>query len=78
MATMLTAIEAALAAARAETSRPTLILIRTHIGYGSPEQDSFKAHGSPLGVDDVRKTKQNLGWPVEPPSSFQTRRAADA
>jgi transketolase len=43
-----------------------LILVRTHIGYGSPEQDSFKAHGSPLGVDDVRKTKQTLGWPTEP------------
>ena len=42
--------------------------MRTHIGYGSPnKQDSFKAHGSPLGVDDVRKTKQNLGWPTEPP-----------
>ncbi len=55
-------------AARAETARPSLILVRTHIGYGSPEQDSFKAHGSPLGVDDVRKTKQNLGWPAEPAS----------
>ena len=60
------AIEGALQQARAETQRPTLILIRTHIGYGSPEQDSYKAHGSPLGVEDVRKTKQNLGWPVEP------------
>ena len=62
----LAAIDAALAAARAETARPSLILVRTHIGYGSPEQDSFKAHGSPLGVDDVRKTKQKLGWPTEP------------
>ena len=61
-----TAIDAALQAARAETGRPSLILIRTHIGYGSPEQDSFKAHGSPLGADDVRKTKQNLGWPTAP------------
>ncbi|BBF63844.1 transketolase [Acidithiobacillus ferridurans] len=60
------AIEAALTAARAETARPSLILVRTHIGFGSPEQDSFKAHGSPLGVDDVRKTKQKLGWPTEP------------
>ena len=60
-------IDAALNAARAETTRPSLILIRTHIGFGSPEQDSFKAHGSPLGVEDVKKTKQNLGWPVEPP-----------
>jgi len=60
------AIDAALQAACDETSRPSLILVRTHLGYGSPEQDSFKAHGSPLGEADVRKTKQNLGWPVEP------------
>ena len=60
------AIDAALKAARDETSRPSLILVRTHLGYGSPEQDTFEAHGSPLGVDNVRKTKQNLGWPVEP------------
>jgi transketolase len=62
----LAALDAAIEAARAETARPSLILVRTHIGYGSPEQDSFKAHGSPLGVDDVRKTKQKLGWPTEP------------
>jgi transketolase len=60
------AIHAALRAAREDTSRPSLILERTHIGYGSPEQDSYKAHGSPLGVEDVKKTKQKLGWPVEP------------
>jgi transketolase len=62
----LAALDAAIEAARAETARPSLILVRTHIGYGSPEQDSFKAHGSPLGPDDVRKTKQKLGWPTEP------------
>ena len=62
----LAAIDTALQAARAETTRPSLILVRTHIGYGSPEQDSFKAHGSPLGAEDVRKTKRNLGWPTEP------------
>ncbi len=61
------AIGAALAQARTETARPSLILVNTLIGFGSPEQDSFKAHGSPLGVEDVRKTKENLGWPVEPP-----------
>ncbi len=60
------AIDAALAAASAETARPSLILVRTHLGFGSPEQDSFKAHGSPLGVADVAKTKEKLGWPVEP------------
>lgn len=62
----LAAIDSALQAARAQTARPSLILVRTHIGYGSPEQDTFKAHGSPLGVDGVRKTKQHLGWPIEP------------
>ena len=42
--------------------------MRTHIGYGSPHKhDSFEAHGSPLGVDEVRLTKERLGWPTEPP-----------
>ncbi|MDY0747619.1 transketolase [Paucibacter sp. R3-3] len=63
----LDAIDAALAAARDETGRPTLILVRTHLGFGSPLQDSFKAHGSPLGADNVKKTKAALGWPAEPP-----------
>ena len=64
----LAAIDAALQAARAEPARPSLILVRTHIGYGSPhKQDTFEAHGSPLGVDEVRLTKQKLGWPTEPP-----------
>ena len=64
----LATIDAALRAARAETARPSLILARTHIGYGSPNKhDSFEAHGSPLGVDEVRLTKQNLGWPTQPP-----------
>jgi len=64
----LDAIDAALQAARAEAGRPSLILVRTHIGYGSPhKQDSFEAHGSPLGVDEVRLTKEALGWPAEPP-----------
>jgi len=62
----LAAIDAALETARAKSTRPTMILVRTHLGYGSPEQDSFKAHGSPLGVDGVKKTKQKLGWPTEP------------
>ncbi|MHB8569713.1 MAG: transketolase [Metallibacterium sp.] len=62
----LAAIEAALQAAHAETTRPSLIAVRTHIGYGSPEQDSFKAHGAPLSDEDVRRTKQALGWPQQP------------
>lgn len=62
------AIDAALHAARAETTRPSLILVRTHIGYGSPhKQDSFESHGSPLGIEEVRLTKQALDWPTEPP-----------
>jgi transketolase len=62
----LDALNAALDKARADTARPSLILVRTHIGYGSPKQDSYKAHGSPLGVEDVKLTKQKLGWPLEP------------
>jgi transketolase len=43
-------------------------MVRTHIGYGSPHrQDTFEAHGAPLGAEEVKLTKQNLGWPVEPP-----------
>ncbi|MGH7757307.1 MAG: transketolase, partial [Vulcanimicrobiaceae bacterium] len=57
-------VDAALAAAKAERAKPSIILVRTHIGYGSPKQDSYKAHGSPLGADDVAKTKQQLGWPT--------------
>jgi transketolase len=63
----LQAIESAIRAAQNETRRPSLILIRTHLGFGSPnKQDSFEAHGSPLGVEEVKLTKQKLGWPVEP------------
>ncbi|MES2148537.1 MAG: transketolase [Pseudomonadota bacterium] len=62
----LAALEQALHTARAETARPSLILVRTHLGYGSPKQDSFEAHGSPLGPEDVRLTKRRLGWPEEP------------
>ena len=57
----------ALAAARAEKERPTLIKIRTTIGYGSPNKaNTHDAHGMPLGPDEVKKTKENLGWPVGP------------
>jgi transketolase len=63
----LEAIERALGAARNETARPSLVLVRTHIGYGSPgKQDTFEAHGSPLGSEEVKRTKQKLGWPAEP------------
>ena len=63
----LKAIEEAVGAAQKEKERPTLILIRTHIGFGSPKQDSFEAHGSPLGKEDTKKTKEKLNWPQEPP-----------
>lgn len=62
----LKAIEDAILAAQKDTERPSLILIRTHIGYGSPKQDSFEAHGSPLGKEDTKLTKEKLGWPLEP------------
>ena len=57
----------ALAAAKAETDRPSLIAVRTHIGFGCPNrQDTSKAHGEPLGVDEVKLAKERLGWPLEP------------
>ncbi|MFW5943128.1 MAG: transketolase [Chloroflexota bacterium] len=60
------AIRAAIDAARAEGERPSLIAIRTHIGYGSPhKQDTASAHGEPLGEEEIRLTKQTLGWPEE-------------
>lgn len=64
----LDAVESAIAAARAEASRPSLIIVRTRIGYGSPnKQDSAKAHGEPLGVDEVALAKKNLGWTATEP-----------
>ena len=61
------AIDAAIAAAKAETGRPSLIAVRTHIGWGSPnKQDTAGAHGAPLGADEVKLTKEAYGWPLEP------------
>ena len=63
----LEAVASAIEAAKQETEKPSLIVARTHIGYGSPnKQDSAEAHGSPLGVEEVRLTKERLGWPLEP------------
>jgi transketolase len=46
------------------TDRPTLIVMDSHIGYGSPhKQDSYEAHGEPLGAEEVKLTKENYGWP---------------
>jgi transketolase len=51
--------------AQLEARRPSLILVRTHIGYGSPhKQDNFSSHGSPLGEDELKATKAALGWPT--------------
>ncbi|MEX0747708.1 MAG: transketolase, partial [Rhodothermales bacterium] len=61
------ALDQAIRRARAETDRPSLIAVRTHIGFGSPtKQDTAAAHGEPLGEDEVRAAKRNLGWPEEP------------
>jgi transketolase len=61
-------IEEAARAAMAVTDRPSLIICRTHIAYGSPnKQDTGEAHGSPLGEEEVRLTKEFYGWPTEPP-----------
>jgi transketolase len=62
------AVDGALTTARLIEDRPSLIVARTHIGYGSPKkQDTFQAHGEPLGADEVRATKRTLGWPEDPP-----------
>jgi len=61
------AVALALQNAREEKDRPSLIAVRTHIGFGSPhKQDTAAAHGEPLGVEEVRLTKEGMGWPVEP------------
>ncbi len=63
----LEALDAAAVAATAETARPSLVVVRTHIGYGSPgKQDSAEAHGAPLGPEEALATRRALGWPLEP------------
>jgi transketolase len=64
----LAAITDALEAARAETGRPTLVALRTYIADPAPtKRNSSKAHGEPLGAEEVRRTKEIMGWPEEPP-----------
>ncbi len=64
----LAALDNAIENAKKETDRPSLVIIRTHIGYGSPnKQDTASAHGSPLGVEEIKLTKQNLGIPSMEP-----------
>ena len=68
-------VTAAIEAARAEKGRPSFIDVHTHIGYGSPHKhDTSAAHGEPLGAEEVRLTKENLGWPVEPSFRCSLRR----
>jgi transketolase len=64
----LEALDRAIVAAKEESNRPSLIIVRSHIAYGSPnKQDTAEAHGAPLGEEEVRLTKVNLGWPwMEP------------
>ena len=78
------ALDTALTAARRVTDRPSLLIVRTHIGYGSPhKQDTAAAHGAALGEEEVKLTKQNLGWPSLDPfyvpeeALAQWRRAGD-
>jgi transketolase len=60
------AIDAAIVQAKSQDEKPTLILLKTHIAFGSPnKQDSSDAHGSPLGKDEIKLTKKNLGWPED-------------
>jgi len=64
----LAALNRAIDAAKAEISRPSLIVVRSHIGYGSPNKhDTAEAHGSALGVDEIKLTKQALGYPSQEP-----------
>jgi transketolase len=61
----LVAIEDAIEAGKADTTRPTLIRVRTVIGYGSPKAGTNKAHGEALGTEAAKATKRNLGWPED-------------
>ncbi|MBS7563944.1 transketolase [Mucilaginibacter sp. Bleaf8] len=58
----LAAIEQAILDAQADTERPTLISVKTIIGFGSPQQGTNKVHGNPLGADNLKKTKEFFGW----------------
>jgi transketolase len=62
------AVDWALGEAKAETTKPSFIRLRTTIGFGAPEkQNTSAAHGNPLGPEEVRAAKSHLGWPQEPP-----------
>ena len=81
----ISALDAAIAKAKAETDKPSLIIVKSHIGFGSPKkQDTADAHGSPLGADEITATKKNLGIPsmepfyVAPEALAHWRRQHDA
>ncbi|TAM76947.1 transketolase [bacterium] len=61
------AVARAIEAAQRVDDRPSLIIVRTTIGYGSPVADSYKSHGEALGKENTEKTKEALGWPLYPP-----------
>lgn len=61
----LEALKAAVEAAKVDKEHPSFITVHTHIGYGSPKQDSASAHGEPLGAENLAALKQNLGWSEE-------------
>ncbi|MFQ5353740.1 MAG: transketolase [Thermodesulfobacteriota bacterium] len=60
-------VDGAIEKAKQEREKPSIIVARTNIGFGSPsKQDAASAHGAPLGAEEVKKTKEKLGWPLEP------------
>ena len=64
----LAALDRAIEAARGVGDRPSLIIVRSHIGYGAPsKQDTAAAHGAPLGEEEIRGAKKAYGWPQDPP-----------
>ncbi len=77
----LSRVEQAIEQARLETERPSLVMIRSHIGYGSPKQDTAAVHGEPLGEEALKATKEFFNWPLEPrfsipPEVLQSRHEA--
>ncbi len=60
------AIDRAIAMAKSVADKPSMVVVRTHLGLGSPRQDTPAAHGEPLGPENVKKTKEFFGWPLEP------------
>ena len=61
-----TALSEAIEKAKARTDKPSIIICKTNIGYGSPLQDTEKCHGAPLGADNLQKAKEKLGWEFAP------------